>query len=95
MSFLQGYNQIAPMLVGRYELRSVIMHYTAENFAKALGHSNPEWKWKSVTLEAVFIFSDFKTAFAFMTQVAEVAERLHQSAIKKNFLRFLCIINKS
>lgn len=52
-------------------------HYTAENFSKALGHLNPEWEWKSDALEATFIFSDFKTAFAFMTRVAEVAERLH------------------
>ena len=52
-------------------------YYTAENFSGALGSVGSDWKWQSDALEATFIFSDFKTAFAFMTQVAEVAERLH------------------
>jgi 4a-hydroxytetrahydrobiopterin dehydratase len=51
-------------------------HYTSKNFSDALGTSNSEWKWKSDALEGTYTFSDFKMAFAFMTQVAEVAERM-------------------
>jgi 4a-hydroxytetrahydrobiopterin dehydratase len=51
-------------------------YYTAENFSGALENVGSDWKWQSDALEATFIFSDFKTAFAFMTQVAEVAERM-------------------
>ena len=51
--------------------------YTAETFSAALGNAAYHWKWKSDALEATFIFPDFKAAFAFMTQVAVVAERLH------------------
>ena len=51
-------------------------YYTAENFSGALGNIGSDWKWHSDALEATFNFSDFKTAFAFMTQVAEVAERM-------------------
>ena len=51
--------------------------YTVETFADALGSAHSDWKWQSDALEATFIFPDFKAAFAFMTQVAVVAERLH------------------
>ena len=47
-------------------------HYTSKNFSDALGTSNSEWKWKSDALEATYTFSDFKMAFAFMTQVARM-----------------------
>lgn len=52
-------------------------HYTTETFSAALGSAHSDWKWQSDALEATFIFPDFKSAFAFMTQVAVVAERLH------------------
>jgi 4a-hydroxytetrahydrobiopterin dehydratase len=51
-------------------------HYTTETFAAALESAHSDWKWQSDVLEATFIFPDFKAAFAFMTQVAVVAERL-------------------
>ena len=51
-------------------------HYTAETFATALGSATSDWKWQSDALEATFIFPDFNIAFAFMTQVAAVAERM-------------------
>ena len=52
-------------------------HYTTETFSDALGSAHSDWKWQSDALEATFIFPDFQSAFAFMTQVAVVAERLH------------------
>ncbi len=51
--------------------------YTVETFADALGSAHSDWRWQSDALKATFIFPDFKAAFAFMTQVAVVAERLH------------------
>jgi 4a-hydroxytetrahydrobiopterin dehydratase len=37
----------------------------------------PGWRYVNGCLEREFKFADFKTAFAFMTRVAEVAERLN------------------
>ncbi len=51
-------------------------HYTAENFSTALGIAASDWEWRSNALNAFFIFSNFNAAFAFMTQVGAVAERL-------------------
>lgn len=54
-----------------------MIFYTAETFQAALGKHNVPWRFEDNAIRANFIFSDFKTAFAFMTQVAVVAERLH------------------
>lgn len=51
-------------------------YYTTEKVYAALLRTHTEWKWQSNALQATFIFPDFKAAFAFMTQVAVVAERL-------------------
>lgn len=42
------------------------------------------FKQKDTQLEAVFIFSNFKTAFKFMTEVAEAAEEINHHPDWKN-----------
>jgi len=52
-------------------------HYTPETVFDALGDCAVRWQWKANALYAEFRFSDFATAFAFMTKVAEVAEEMN------------------
>lgn len=52
-------------------------HYTPETVFDALGDCAVRWQWKANALYAEFCFSDFATAFAFMTKVAKVAEELN------------------
>jgi 4a-hydroxytetrahydrobiopterin dehydratase len=42
------------------------------------------FKQKDTQLEAVFIFSNFKTAFKFMTEVAQAAEEINHHPDWKN-----------
>lgn len=51
--------------------------YTSKTYTAALEEAVADWDWLDGALCAEFIFADFKQAFAFVTQVAEVAERLH------------------
>jgi 4a-hydroxytetrahydrobiopterin dehydratase len=59
-------------------------HYTHETVFDALGDCAVRWKWKANALYAEFCFSDFATAFAFMTKVAEVAEKMNHHPDWKN-----------
>ena len=59
-------------------------HYTHETVFDALGDCAERWKWKANALYAEFCFSDFATAFAFMTKVAEVAEEMNHHPDWKN-----------
>lgn len=52
-------------------------HYSAETVFDALGDVSSDWEWNANALTAIFVFADFKKAFAFMTQVAEVAEQMN------------------
>lgn len=54
-----------------------MIHYTSENVFDALGDVSSDWEWNADALTAIFVFADFKKAFAFMSQVAEVAEQIN------------------
>lgn len=54
-----------------------MIHYTSENVFDALGDVASDWEWKESALYAAFRFADFARAFAFMTKVAEVAEKMN------------------
>lgn len=58
--------------------------YTPETVFDALGDCAVRWQWKANALYAEFRFSDFATAFAFMTKVAEVAEEMNHHPDWKN-----------
>lgn len=54
-----------------------MIHYTSESVFDALGDVASDWEWNADALTAIFVFADFKKAFAFMTQVAKIAEKLN------------------
>ena len=51
--------------------------YTSNTYAIALEEAAEHWNWLNGALNAEFLFLDFKEAFAFMQQVANLAEN-HQ-----------------
>lgn len=64
------------MLRSRHELRNLMTHYTAASFAEALGTHAADWQWDAGCIKTELVFKDFKTAFAFMSKVADMAEKL-------------------
>lgn len=51
--------------------------YSAKTAFDALGSVSTDWEWNADALTATFVFPDFNKAFAFMTQIAQVAEQLN------------------
>ena len=51
--------------------------YTSKTYTAALEEAVADWDWLDGALYAEFLFADFKQAFAFVTQVAEVAEQMN------------------
>ena len=51
-------------------------HYTAASIAEALGTHAADWQWGAGCIKTELVFKDFKTAFAFMSKVAVMAEKL-------------------
>ena len=51
--------------------------YTSKTYTAALEEAVVDWDWLDGALCAEFIFADFKQAFGFVTQVAEVAEQMN------------------
>ena len=51
-------------------------HYTAESIAEALGTDAADWQWDAGYIKTELEFKDFKTAFSFMSKVADMAEKL-------------------
>ena len=64
------------MLRSRHELRNLMTHYTAASIAEALGTHAADWQWDAGCIKTELVFKDFKTAFAFMSKVADMAEKL-------------------
>jgi 4a-hydroxytetrahydrobiopterin dehydratase len=64
------------MLWRRHELRNLMTHYTAASIAEALGTDAADWQWDAGCIKTELEFKDFKTAFAFMSKVADMAEKL-------------------
>ncbi len=64
------------MLWRRHELRNLMKHYTAESIAEALGKDSADWQWDAGCIKTELEFKDFKTAFSFMSKVADMAEKL-------------------
>ena len=64
------------MLRSRHELRGVMTHYTAASIAEALVIHAADWQWDAGCIKTELVFKDFKTAFAFMSKVAVMAEKL-------------------
>ena len=64
------------MLRSRHELRGVMKHYREASIVKALGTEAADWQWDAGCIKTELVFKDFKTAFDFMAEVAEVAEKL-------------------
>ena len=64
------------MLRSRHELRNLMTHYTAASIAEALGTHAADWQWGAGCIKTELVFKDFKTAFAFMSKVADMAEKL-------------------
>ena len=49
--------------------------YTSKTYTAALEEAAADWDWLDGALCAEFLFADFNQAFAFMQQVAELAEK--------------------
>ena len=64
------------MLRSRHELRGVMTQYTEASIVKALGTEAADWQWDAECIKTELVFKDFKTAFDFMSKVADVAEKL-------------------
>ncbi len=64
------------MLRSRHELRGVMTKYTEASIVKALGTEAADWQWDAGCIKTELVFKDFKTAFDFMSKVADVAEKL-------------------
>ena len=64
------------MLRSRHELRGVMTQYTEASIVKALGTEAADWQWDAGCIKTELVFKDFKTAFNFMSKVADVAEKL-------------------
>lgn len=64
------------MLRRRHELRGVMTQYTEASIVKALGTEAADWQWDAGCIKTELVFKDFKTAFDFMSKVADVAEKL-------------------
>ena len=64
------------MLWRRHELRNLMTHYTAASIAEALGTDATDWQWDAGCIKTELVFKDFKPAFAFMSKVAAMAEKL-------------------
>ena len=64
------------MLRSRHELRGVMKHYKEASIVKALGTEAADWQWDAGCIKTELVFKDFKTAFDFMSKVADVAEKL-------------------
>ena len=64
------------MLRSRHELRGVMTKYTEASIVKALGTEAADWQWDAGCIRTELVFKDFKTAFDFMSKVADVAEKL-------------------
>ena len=52
-------------------------HHTPETAATALDEYSAQWLWRDNALMATFSFVNFTAAFAFMTKIAEVAEKMN------------------
>ena len=50
--------------------------YTEASIVKALGTEAADWQWDAGCIRTELVFKDFKTAFDFMSKVADVAEKL-------------------
>jgi len=50
--------------------------YTEASIVKALGTEAADWQWDAGCIKTELVFKDFKTAFDFMSKVADVAEKL-------------------
>ena len=64
------------MLRSRHELRGLMTQYTEASIVKALGTEAADWQWDVGCIKTELVFKDFKTAFDFMSKVADVAEKL-------------------
>ena len=64
------------MLRSRHELRGLMTQYTEASIVKALGTEATDWQWDAGCIKTEFVFKDFRAAFAFMSKVADMAEKL-------------------
>ena len=64
------------MLRSRHELRNLMKHYTAASIAESLGTHAADWQWGAGCIKTELVFKDFRAAFAFMSKVADMAEKL-------------------
>ena len=64
------------MLRSRHELRGVMKHYKEASIVKALGTEAADWQWDAGCIKTELVFKDFRAAFAFMSKVADMAEKL-------------------
>lgn len=59
-------------------------HYNAVSIFKALGTHANDWQLDAGCIKTNLVFKDFKTAFAFMSKVADMAEKLGHHPDWKN-----------
>ena len=59
-------------------------HYNIKTYSFALGDHANMWVWENNSIKAKLEFKDFKTAFAFMTNVAEKAELMQHHPYWQN-----------
>ena len=50
--------------------------YTEASIVKALGTEADDWQWGAGCIKTELVFKDFRAAFAFMSKVADMAEKL-------------------
>ena len=63
-------------------------HYNAVSIFKALGTHANDWQWDAGCIKTELVFKDFKTAFDFMSKVADMAEKLsHHPDLKNSYNR--------
>lgn len=59
-------------------------HYNKANISNALGTHAKDWLWDTGCIKTSLVFKDFKTAFDFMSKVADMAEKIGHHPDWKN-----------